>query len=224
MTTTPLGNENKKIYLITNRTSGDILLNLLKSTPFIKEVRIGSPNIIPEMTESFLSLFDCIIYDLIDDGFIDTEKSKEIESYLKNDGGSFLVTHDHWDCHKGPLNLIGLERLDNFDYIHSNKAKVNFYGHEIFNSYNDLTNWKTIDIAKTHKTYHKIINDKNNNARIIMELDIKQATDVKHDYLVVNEVGYGRIAYWAAGHSNTISEEEKKLFINLVAWLTRYKK
>ena len=47
MTTTPLENENKKIYLITNRTSSDILLNLLKSTPFIKEVRIGSPNIIP---------------------------------------------------------------------------------------------------------------------------------------------------------------------------------
>ena len=33
-----------------------------------------------------------------------------------------------------------------------------------------------------------------------------------------------KIAYWAAGHSGTISEEEKKLFINSVAWLTQLKK
>ena len=58
----------KKVYLISNRQS-DVLLNLLKQTPFISEVRIGSPNIIPELTESFLSLFDCFIYDLCDRGF-----------------------------------------------------------------------------------------------------------------------------------------------------------
>ena len=55
----------KKVYLISNRQS-DVLLNLLKQTPFISEVRIGSPNIIPELTESFLCLFDCFIYDLYD--------------------------------------------------------------------------------------------------------------------------------------------------------------
>ena len=40
---------------------------------------------------------------------------------------------------------------------------------------------------------------------------------------MVNELGRGRIAYWAAGHSLNISEEEKKLFINIVDWLTKYK-
>ena len=219
-----INSNKKKVYLISNRQSGDILLNLLKEIPFISEIRIGSPNIIKEMTESFLSLFDCVIYDFKDGGFqINTEKTKEIEAYIKNDGGSFLVTHDQWDCTKGPLNLIGLERYENFPFQVCNKAKVNIFGHEIFNSYHNLKNWTMINIAPSHKTFHKIIQDSNSNARIIMEYDFNTATDIKHDYLVVNEIGNGRIAYWAAGHTPNISSDEKLLFINIVAWLTKYK-
>ena len=81
-----------------------------------------------------------------------------------------------------------------------------------------------MNIATTHQTYHKMIENENNKARTIMQLEINQPTNTKHDYLVVNELGCGRIAYWAAGHSNTISEDEKKLFKNIVAWLTKYKK
>ena len=65
MVTTEPENNKKKIYLITDRKSNDILLNLLKEASFVSEVRIGTPNIIPELTESFLSLFDCFIYDLL---------------------------------------------------------------------------------------------------------------------------------------------------------------
>ena len=152
------------------------------------------------------------------------EKKQTIEDYIKNDGGSFLVTHDQWDStSKGPLELIGLEREENFPFIHSNYARICF-DHELFKSYNDLTNKGKIEIALCHKSYHKIKKDDNNNARIIMNLEINKATDTLHDYLVVNEIGLGRISYWAAGHSNTISEDEKKLFINIVAWLTKYKK
>ena len=57
-----------------------------------------------------------------------------------------------------------------------------------------------------------------------MTLYTEKANNNILDYLVINEVGKGRIAYWAAGDSNTISEDEKKLFPNIVAWLTRYKK
>ena len=57
-----------------------------------------------------------------------------------------------------------------------------------------------------------------------MELELDKNTSIRHNYLVVNEIGPGRIAYWAPGDSNTISESEKKLFINIVAWLTKYKK
>ena len=214
----------KKVYLISNRQS-DVLLNLLKQTPFISEVRIGSPNIIPELTESFLSLFDCFIYDLCDRGFlINTEKEKEIKNYIENDGGSFLVTHDQWDATKGPLNLIGLEYDNNFPYIVCDEAKVEIYpnDHQIYTSYNDLSHLSKMKIAQTHKTCHTI--SSNSKAKIIMTLYTNTATNFVHDYLTVNELGKGRIAYWAAGHSGTISEEEKKLFINIVAWLTQLKK
>jgi len=214
----------KKVYLISNRQS-DVLLNLLKQTPFISEVRIGSPNIIPELTESFLSLFDCFIYDLCDRGFlINTEKEKEIKNYIENDGGSFLVTHDQWDATKGPLNLIGLEYDNNFPYIVCDEAKVEIYpnDHQIYTSYNDLSHLSKMKIAQTHKTCHTI--SSNSKAKVIMTLYTNTATNFVHDYLTVNELGKGRIAYWAAGHSGTISEEEKKLFINIVAWLTQLKK
>ena len=223
---TPMEESNKKkVYLITNHKSGDIIEKELKKLEFISEIRKGSPNIINQMNESFLSLFDCFIYDLCDSGFgIDHEKQQEIEQYIKNDGGSFLVTHDHWDNrNKAPLDLIGLEYFQNFPYIRSNKARICF-SHELFISYNDLTNMGMMNIATTHQTFHKLIEKEDNKARTIMELEIDKPTNIRHDYLVVNEPGYGRIAYWAAGDSNNISEDEKKLFQNIVAWLTKYKK
>ena len=58
---TPNINNKKKVLLITNHKSGDILLNLLKNSSFISEIRIGSPNVLKEMTESFLLLFDSVI-------------------------------------------------------------------------------------------------------------------------------------------------------------------
>ena len=176
------------------------------------------------MTESFLSNYDCIIYDLADAGFgKPTEKIEQIKSYLENDGGSFLITHDHWDYNKGPLDLIGLVEDKNFKYQHSNKAKVDLHyrEHNIFNSYEDLRNLGMMDIETTHQSSHRII--EGGSAKIIMELHLNEASSIKHDYLVVNEIGRGRIAYWAAGHSNKINDNEKKLFINIVAWLTKYK-
>ena len=71
--------KQKKVYLITLHQTQDILLNLLENAPFISEVRIGSPNILDEITESFLSSYDCIIYDLQDSGFYNnviTDKKK----------------------------------------------------------------------------------------------------------------------------------------------------
>ena len=85
------------------------------------------------MNENFLSSYDCVIYDFKDYGFgINTENNKEIDDYIKNDGGLFLVIHDHWDCSQGPLNLIRLEREINFPYVVTNKTKVSYIGHEIF--------------------------------------------------------------------------------------------
>ena len=219
------GKIKKKVFLITNRKSNDILLNLLKGAPFISEVRIGSPNVIKQFNELFLSFYDCIIYDIIDCGFsIKIENEDEIKNYIENDGGSFLVTHDQWDnvepC--GPLNLIGLEHFKNFPCIISDEVRFEIHPqkHDIYKSYYDLTNLSIMKIAPAHKTCHII--KEGGNAKIILSFVTEKTTNYLHDYLVVNQLGKGRIAYWAAGHSNYISKDEEKLFLNIVAWLTQY--
>ena len=46
--------------------------------------------------------------------------------------------------------------------------------------------------------------------------------EVKYDYLVANKYNDGRVVYWAAGHTKEISKNEQKLFVNIIAWLTKY--
>lgn len=41
-----------------------------------------------------------------------------------------------------------------------------------------------------------------------MELDTNMEIGYKFDYLTVNQIGKGRIAYWAAGHTYDITKEE----------------
>jgi len=80
----------KKILLISNHSAGDILYDLLKKSPFISDVRIGSPNVTSEMKESFLSYFDCVIYDLQDYGYsVKMSDINAVKRYIINDGGSF---------------------------------------------------------------------------------------------------------------------------------------
>ena len=203
----------------------NVLYNILKTIPFISKIDIGIPDDIPKMTTDFLKNYDCIIYELKDSYYcINTDKKDEITSYLKS-GGSFLVTHDRWDSDEGPLELIGLERL-NLKVTEINggiKAKVSRFGHPIFDCYHDLTKWRVIDIAQSHRSHHIVKNDTQNTARVVMEFDTDFETGIKNDYLTVNEIGNGRIAYWAAGHNLEITEDEKKLFINIVSWLTKIK-
>jgi len=214
----------KKIYII-SYTNGDLLKNLLKNSSLVSKVDIGNKDIISKISKNFLEYYDCIIYDFMDGGTsADIEKEKEnIKSYI-NSGGSFLVTHDRWDEDRGPLDLIGLYRWNDnrARYSMSTKAKVSRFCHPIFDSYYNLTDWRVIEISETHKSFHKIKNE-TNTARVVMELDNDFETGDKFDYLTVNEVGNGRIAYWAAGHHYNISNYEQKLFINIVSWLTKNK-
>jgi len=212
----------KKVLLISKRNAGDILLNLLKKLPFI-DVKIASSYILAEISEGLLIPYDCIIYDFEDCGYenIDSEKQEGIRRYIKN-GGAFLVTHDQWDGKKGPLDLIGMEKDQNFVYdgTYSNLTKVILINHQIFDSYYDLTNWDIVNISLSHQTYHKIMNSKDNTAIVLMKFIVNN--EVKYDYLVANKCNDGRIVYWAAGHTKEISKNEQKLFINIVTWLTKY--
>ena len=221
-------NIKKKIFLITNHGSGDLLEKLLKKIPFVSEIRIGSPEIISEMTESFLSLFDCIIYDLYDTGFfVKIKDIKVVERYINN-GGSFLVTHDNWELdeeYSDGLYLLGMK----FNYDHNmydltvnkvaNKARVNHPEHPLFSSYYDLANLGMINILPGHSGRHSL--EGNIEEKMLIEFVLDEETAYRFDYLTANEFGRGRIIYWAAGHTNNISEDERFLFNNIVSWLMK---
>ena len=110
------------------------------------------------------------------------------QAYLENDGGSFLITHDHWDNNKDPLNLVSLVEDKNFKCQTNNKDKINIYPneHNIYNSYEDLSNFGMIDIEITHQSHHRVI--EGGNAKIIMELFLNNNSSIEHDYFVVNEI------------------------------------
>ena len=160
----------KRVLLISRRNAGDILLNLLKKLSFI-DVKIASSYILGEISEGLLIPYDCIIYDFEDYGYvsIDSENQERIRRYIKN-GGAFLLTHDHWDKQEGPLDLIGMEKHESFNHegTHSNLTKVILSNHQIFDSYYDLTNWDIVNISTCHQSYHKIINNKDNTAKVLM--------------------------------------------------------
>ena len=223
-------NIKKKVFVITKHNSGDLLEKLLKKIPFISEVRTGSPEIISEMTESFLSLFDCIIYDLYDTGFfVKIKDIKVVERYINN-GGSFLITHDHWELdeqYSEGLYLLGMiYNLTNnmWDILENkpvNKTRVNHPEHSLFSSYYDLSNWGIINILPSHSGRHSI--EENIGKKMLIEFILDKETTYRFDYLSANEFGRGRIIYWAAGHSNYLSEDEKILFNNIVSWLMKIK-
>ena len=223
-------NIKKRVFLITNHESGDLLEKLLKKIPFVSELRIGPPETISEMGDSFLSLFDCIIYDLYDKGFaVKIKNIKAVERYINN-GGSLLITHDHWDNVKEyseGLYLLGM-KYDEANSMYriienqvANKTRVNHPEHPIFFSYYDLTNWESINIFPTHSSKHSI--EGNIDEKMLMEFILDKETKYRFDYLTANELGRGRILYWAASHSNNLTESEKLLFNNIVSWLIKIK-
>ena len=223
-------NINKKVFLITNHGAGDLLEKLLKNIPFVSEVRTGSPEIISEMTESFLSLFDCIIYDLQDTGFfVKIKDIKVVERYINN-GGSFLVTHDNWELdeqYSEGLYLLGMkfnESNNMWDILENkpvNKTRINHPEHPLFSSYYDLSNWGIINILPSHSGRHSI--EGNIDEKMLIEFIIEKEINYRFDYLSANEFGRGRIIYWAAGHCHYLSEDEKILFNNIVSWLMKIK-
>ena len=73
------------------------IYNLLKSNPFVSEIKVNHPYDLPKYELGFLSLFDVVLNDAFDSGFhVNITNKNVIETYIKN-GGSFLVTHDRWD-------------------------------------------------------------------------------------------------------------------------------
>ena len=103
------------------------------------------------------------------------------------------------------------------------KAKIINSNHPIFKShyYLKLKNNDLIDIDTTHSEPIGFINKKEYNKEILIELE----DGFKGVYLLIKEIGKGKLIYWNAGHLYKEGENphmpdiEQKLFMNLIYWI-----
>ena len=72
-----------------------------------------------------------------------------------------------------------------------------------------------VGVQTTHKsdTVFENIEEYNNN--IIMELNDGK----RGEYLLVKNIGKGKIIFWNVGHSPNLNDFEEKLFINILSWI-----
>ena len=212
-----LNKKENNILLISNK-SNETFANLLNLHDSINKISILSPKfILPKLTEKNIKQFKIIIYDLQDAGYGDTTNKKDIYNYLNN-GGNIILTHDQWSYlkNKGLIELIGAKLIQQ-NYVYANKAKIIKNLHPIFNSYYNLQYSKDsfVKVQTTHKTDTVFENSEEYNNNIIMELDDGK----RGEYLLVKNIGKGKIIFWNVGHSPNLNDFEEKLFINILSWI-----
>jgi len=210
-------NFNNHALLISNKKI-PLLHNLLKFNKEISKISMFEPqSFIPEIKYEKIKNFKVIIYDLNDSGYQKTNNANDIKNYLIN-GGNIIITHDQWthmpnksDC----IKLLGAE-LQSQNYKNVNKAKILNNTHPVLNSFFDLRfgEKEIFAISTTHKTDTVYKNQKEYFNDLIIELE-----DGKHgEYLLIKEIGKGKLIFWNAGHSYDLTDFEKKLFMNLIYW------
>jgi len=162
-----------------------------------------------------MSNFKIIIYDLQDTGysFNIVEDINELKKYLNN-GGTILVTHDHWFNLPGKCyELFNATITSNRNLKIVNKAKILNSEHPIFSSFYQLNNYN-LQISYTHVGYNKYL-DKDYLKDMVIELDDGAHTE----YLLIKNYGKGKLIYWNVGHESTLTQYEEKLFINIISWI-----
>ena len=212
------------IILISNQKF-QTLNNLLKSINIINKINIISPeNILPTVKYEDIKDYKIIIYDLNDCGYCDTNNPKDIKKYLL-EGGSIIITHDHWTFHKlkDDSELLGIKFISQ-NNPETKKAKMLNNMHPVFTSFYQLDNKNEtiIDIAKTHKHNMEFENKEEYKKNLLMELD-----DGKHsEYLFIKDIGKGKLILWNTGHSyydgsinDNLTDYEQKLFINFIYYI-----
>lgn len=150
-----------------------------------------------------------------DGGFGNTKNINEIKNYLEN-GGNIIVTHDQWSYAliEGCAELLGA-RLQTQNYIYANKAKIVNNSHPVFTSFFNLEDLNIISISATHKTDTIYDNQEEYKKSILIELEDGK----KGEYLLIKEIGKGKLIFWNAGHTCDLTEYEKKLFMNFIYWI-----
>ena len=212
---------NKKVHyilIISNMNTGpskeniqskkEMLYDTLNDSKINCEINVVSLDAIKQFTELSLSFYDCIIYDLLDYGCGIQNPSGVIINYIKN-GGNILVTHDH--VYFGLTDILGLKLKGPPSNFYKEAINTSF-GHEIWKSYYHLEDLKVMKV-NTH------------NVCIISNEETKQlmhSNDIYNDlYLSARDLGNGKAVFWNAGHSPDLTEDEKKLFLNIMAWILK---
>ena len=174
-------------------------------------IKVVSLNVITHINELSLINYDCVVYDLLDVGCKIDNPSNEIENYIKN-GGNILVTHDHQ--YFGLANVLGL-KLVNSDVMRMyNKALNVLTDHGIWKSYYSLDNYEnTVMNVNTHNPQH-IISNNNDTKQLIHSYD-----NNNYLYLSVRHLGMGKAVFWNTGHCPELIDDEKKLYLNIMAWI-----
>ena len=207
--------EENNVLLISNQKF-KIINNLLKLNESIKDISIFPPEfIIPRLLYKDIYKYKIITYDLQDSGYNIKSNSnyEEIKKYLEN-GGNIILTHDQIGDYMQLLNVKWTKR----DCNRVKKAKIINSTHPIFKShyYLKLKNNDLIDIDTTHSETIGFINKKEYNKEILIELE----DGFKGVYLLIKEIGKGKLIYWNAGHiyydgNPQMCDIEQKLFIQV---------
>jgi hypothetical protein len=214
-------NEDNNVLLLTNNKS-PILNHLLQFNNAINKIEAKTPKIVPNMKCQNFKNYKIMIYDLEDGGFEYTSNIDEISNYLTG-GGNIIVTHDQWTymprkaC--AHAKLIGA-KIQSQSYKTANEAKIFNNNHPIFVSFYNLymNNQNMFKISLTHKTDTVFENQDDFFKDLLIELN-----DGKHgEYLLVKEIGKGKLIFWNAGHTDNLTDFEKKLFMNFIYWLCQY--
>jgi hypothetical protein len=214
-------NEDNNVLLLTNNKS-PILNHLLQFNNAINKIEVKMPNVLPNMKCQNFKNYKIMIYDLEDGGFEYTSNIDEISNYL-TDGGNIIITHDQWTYMPRKTcthaKLLGA-KIQSQNYKEVNEAKIFNNNHPIFVSFYNLymNNQNMFKISLTHKTDTVFENQDDFFKDLLIELN-----DGKHgEYLLVKEIGKGKLIFWNAGHTYNLTDFEKKLFMNFIYWLCQY--
>ena len=213
--------KSNNILLISNAFSDDenpsppLLYNLLKNISFISNIKLIHPStILNQLTEANLINYNIVIFDLKQHGYQNTNTKLEyIKQYISH-GGNILVTHDHWTALAGPQELFGGCRSFEEKGSITNKAYIVNSRHKIFNSYYDLTEKESVDVAPTHSGWVKVNESLRNDDTVLIRL----RDEIKSEYLMKREINLGKCVYWNVGHSYNLTDFEIKLLTNILAW------
>ena len=108
---------------------------------------------------------------------------------------------------------MGLQQTSNGNGNFFNEAINVSYGHEVWNSYFPLENLR---IMKVNTHSHCFISNHKETKQLM------HSNDSYNDlYLSVRELGMGKAVFWNSGHSPDLTEDEKKLFLNIMAWILK---